>query len=229
MGPLPDKILALAQKSPGLTDREITDSLIGIGAPQQHINQTCRRLESQGRLYRQPRQDGKIGNYPTDPVPAGHGVPARSTGSGGSKGLKVPSEVLCWSGEIQLDLATVTRSVPHRAGVYQILQSTAYQRYEGTTRVLKIGKSLKDLCSELLNHFQRHTVANRLNRIRRRQNISLTLIFAETDSEAASQHEQFLLRSFEDTHWDLPVLNSQRGYERGADAHYCQSKGTIAV
>jgi hypothetical protein len=29
-----------------------------------------------------------------------------------------------------------------------------------------------------------------------------------------------LLRAFEDAHWDLPLLNSQRGYGRGADVHY---------
>jgi hypothetical protein len=135
------------------------------------------------------------------------------------------SASLYWSAEIQLDPSAITRAVPHRAGVYRILQSAEYPRYRGTTRVLKIGKSLKDLCEEVLNHAQRHTAANRLNRVRRRANISVTVVFAETSPEAASECERRLLRSFEDDHWDLPVLNSQRGYERGSDAHYCEPQG----
>ena len=32
--------------------------------------------------------------------------------------------------------------------------------------------------------------------------------------------ESELLRQFEDRHWDLPVLNSTRGYGRDTDKHY---------
>ena len=63
---LKDRILGLLQAQDGLTDREITDRLLGSGAPQQPVNQTCRQLQSQNRISRRPRlADGKIGNYMT--------------------------------------------------------------------------------------------------------------------------------------------------------------------
>jgi len=61
---LGDRILALIQTSPGLTDREITDRLVEKAAPQQHVNQTCNRLHGRGLLVRRRRPDTKIGNYP---------------------------------------------------------------------------------------------------------------------------------------------------------------------
>ena len=134
----------------------------------------------------------------------------------------VGSASLHWSGEIPFEPSALAPAVPHRAGLYQILQSTEYPRYQGTTRVLKIGKSLKDLCEEVLNHVRRHTAANRLSRVRRRHDISITVVFAEASPDATSECERRLLCSFEDNHWDLPLLNSQRGYERGSDAHYCE-------
>ena len=228
MTSLPDQILVLVQTSAGLTDREITDSLIARGAPQQHVNQTCHRLELQGRLSRRPCPDGKIGNYPAEHSPAEFTASGTNPGHEEFLDPSTRDGVLHWSDEIQFDTAAIARVVPYRAGVYQILQSTEYPRYEGTTRILKIGKSLKDLCSELLDHFQRHTAANRLSRIRRKLGVTVTLTFAETDPESASRHEQLLLRLFEDTHWDLPVLNSQRGHERGGDAHYCEPPGANA-
>jgi hypothetical protein len=223
MEQLSDRILALIQTSPGLTDREITDSLLGRGAPQQQVNQTCRRLESRGRLSRKARGAGRIGNYPVGLSGANRQSPHSPADVGKREDAEHGgSASLHWSGEIQFDPSAITLAVPHRAGVYQILQSGEYPRYHGTTRILKIGKSLKDLCEEVINHAQRHTVANRLNRIRRRGDISVTVVFAETSPEATSECERRLLRSFEDDHWDLPVLNSQRGYERGSDAHYCE-------
>jgi len=60
-----DHIIALLKDNDGLTDREITDSVIGTGEPQQYINQTCRLLESKGVLVRSKRTDGRIGNYIT--------------------------------------------------------------------------------------------------------------------------------------------------------------------
>lgn len=58
-----DKIILLLNKSPGLTDREITDTLKGSSAHQQHVNLEARRLAAKGILKRTPRHDGKIGNY----------------------------------------------------------------------------------------------------------------------------------------------------------------------
>jgi len=66
MTTLTKQILSLIVKSPGLTDREITNTLRGVGAPQQPINQAARSLESQGILVRLKREDGLIGNYVTE-------------------------------------------------------------------------------------------------------------------------------------------------------------------
>ena len=65
MATLQERILALVEVRPGLTDREITDELVGRDAPQQSTNQACRSLESRRRLYRRQRPDGKLGNYPS--------------------------------------------------------------------------------------------------------------------------------------------------------------------
>lgn len=86
--------------------------------------------------------------------------------------------------------------------------------------MLKIGMSETDLREEIMNHFQRHTVANRLSRIHNRPEIQVTVKFVIGAVRDAAEFEGKLLREFEDEHWDLPVLNSQRGYTRGQDRHY---------
>ena len=70
MTSLPDEICALLKKNPGLTDREIANSLRGADKPQQPINQAARRLESGGVLVRQKRPDGLIGNYLSGRAPS---------------------------------------------------------------------------------------------------------------------------------------------------------------
>ncbi|MBN1142626.1 MAG: MarR family transcriptional regulator [Deltaproteobacteria bacterium] len=70
MSNLSGSILDLIRKSPGLTDREITDRLRGTTAPQQPINQAARHLEGKGLLHRRRRQDQVIGNYPAEGDPA---------------------------------------------------------------------------------------------------------------------------------------------------------------
>lgn len=126
-----------------------------------------------------------------------------------------------WSREIPLDRRTVERDVPEMPGVYEILQGDPYPRYIGSTRVLRIGKSECNLRLEVVNHFARHTVANRLARIRGREGLHLVVIFATVPvASAAATTEAELLREFEDQHWDLPVLNAQRAYGRNADGKY---------
>lgn len=110
------------------------------------------------------------------------------------------------------------KQVPRNAGVYIIMQSKKYPRYFGSTDILKIGKSNNDLQSELENHFIRHTAANRLIRINNRNDIEVSFEYYET--EDATSIEKKLLREFEDQYWDLPVLNSNRGYNRAEDKHY---------
>ena len=222
MESLSDRILALVLKTPGLSDREITDILVAKGAPQQHVNQVCNRLHARGLLSRRARPGGKTGNYPAqgtaEETRTEHRRPAES-GAVEEDGV-MPDTPLHWSLEIPFRQDEVVRAVPHSAGVYQVLQGSEYPRYRGSTRVLKIGQSDRDLCGKILNHFQRHTAANRLTRVRGQTDLIVTVVFAKTDGASAGAHEGQLLRAFEDAHWDLPLLNSQRGYGRGADGHH---------
>ena len=65
MATMKEEILALVGPTPGLTDREITDRILGSDVGQQAVNQAARALAASGRVTRRPRQDGRIGNYPT--------------------------------------------------------------------------------------------------------------------------------------------------------------------
>jgi hypothetical protein len=127
---------------------------------------------------------------------------------------------LNWSVEFPFTPEAIRHNAPTAPGIYEIMQSMEYPRYESKTRVLKIGKSDADVRQELLNHDQRHTAANRLARIRNREEISVTFRYVALSAAEAGAEEKRLLREFEDRHWDLPVLNSQRGYDRGEDRHY---------
>ena len=49
---------------PGLTDREISNRLLGSAAPQQGVNQRARAMAARGEIQRRARHDGKIGNFP---------------------------------------------------------------------------------------------------------------------------------------------------------------------
>lgn len=76
MPPLSKRLLELVAKEPGLTDRELTDRLLGASAPQQRVNQVARQLAKRGKILRQKRSDGLIGNYagssdqlPREPAP----------------------------------------------------------------------------------------------------------------------------------------------------------------
>ena len=129
-------------------------------------------------------------------------------------------KVLVWSAPVPFEQASIRSRFPLRPGVYQLIQQPGYARYEGATSVVKIGKSDGHLQSELLNHFRRHTVANRLARIRKRPGVVVSVVFAEIDSANVTEVESQLLREFEDAHWELPVLNSQRGYARDQDGHF---------
>ena len=125
-----------------------------------------------------------------------------------------------WSQEIFFPAEALRQNVPSASGVYEIIQSTEYPRYRGKTRILKIGCSRADLQAELLNHLRRHTVANRLARIQRSPGITVSFKYATLALEIVQDGEKALLRSFEDEHWDLPLLNSARGYDRDEDRHY---------
>jgi len=125
-----------------------------------------------------------------------------------------------WSQEFAFTRESIVKNAPVSSGVYEILQSVEYPSYQGKTRILKIGKSESDLKTELLNHLSRHTASNRLARIQRRAKIQISFIYLSISPEDASKAERDLLRKFEDEHWDIPVINSQRGYSRGEDIHF---------
>jgi len=125
-----------------------------------------------------------------------------------------------WSQEIVFSTEDVVRDAPSSSGIYEILQSTEYPRYRGKTRILKIGCSRANLQAELLNHLRRHTAANRLARIQNSPGITISFKYAILGPQVVQAEEKALLRSFEDEHWDLPLLNSTRGYDRGEDRHY---------
>lgn len=57
------RIIEFLKGHRGLSDREITNALIGPNAAQQPINQACRLLESRHIIFRRKRTDGRIGNY----------------------------------------------------------------------------------------------------------------------------------------------------------------------
>lgn len=86
MATLKGNILALVRPAPGLTDREITDRLLGSGAAQQGVNQIARSLAAEHLVVRRLRHDGKLGNYPAEvsqePLPPVEGSP--SVGAMGS-------------------------------------------------------------------------------------------------------------------------------------------------
>src|SRR5438045_2950998 len=64
MPTLKERVIAQVGKLPGLTDREIADRILGLGAAQQSVNQAARALAKSGRIDRCARADGKLGNYP---------------------------------------------------------------------------------------------------------------------------------------------------------------------
>jgi len=63
MPTLKERIVRALRDRPGLTDRELTDLVIGPGQPQQPVNEAARDLERLGYLSRRRRPDGLIGNF----------------------------------------------------------------------------------------------------------------------------------------------------------------------
>jgi hypothetical protein len=52
------------EKSPSISDRQLSDMLLGKGVHPSRVNQEARLLVSRGILRRERREDGRIGNYP---------------------------------------------------------------------------------------------------------------------------------------------------------------------
>ncbi len=68
MASLKEKILRELAATPGLTDRELTDRILGQGARPQSVNQATRSLAEIGDLHRRKRADGITGNYLESPA-----------------------------------------------------------------------------------------------------------------------------------------------------------------
>ena len=62
---LAERIVKLLKQNPGLSDRQITDNLLGADKPQQPVNIVCRNLEKKGILSRRKVGGSPIGNYLT--------------------------------------------------------------------------------------------------------------------------------------------------------------------
>jgi hypothetical protein len=52
------------EKSPGISDKQLSEMLLGKGVHPSRVNQEARLLVSRGNLRRVRRLDGRIGNYP---------------------------------------------------------------------------------------------------------------------------------------------------------------------
>src|SRR5690348_4276063 len=95
--------------------------------------------------------------------------------------------MITWSYEIPFKQRAVQEQVPDSPGVYQILQSESYPRYKGQTHILKIGMSKTSLRKEILNHFIKHTAANRLATLQMSPGITLSVKLASLPNTLASE------------------------------------------
>jgi hypothetical protein len=66
MATLQERIIAALNESSGLSDRELTDRILGPATPQQQINQAANALAKRGAVIRRTRADGRIGNFPVE-------------------------------------------------------------------------------------------------------------------------------------------------------------------
>ncbi len=72
-----ERFLAHVCQHPGMSDRELTDALLGKGKHPSQVNQEARLLEGRGKITRRTRADGVIGNYPADDVGIDTAAPAK--------------------------------------------------------------------------------------------------------------------------------------------------------
>jgi len=66
MPSLADKIIEVIVRQPGITDRWLAEAIFGPGAAQQKVNGRCRLLANQNKIVRRKRDDGLIGNFPSN-------------------------------------------------------------------------------------------------------------------------------------------------------------------
>lgn len=126
---LADRILMALQEKPGLTDRELSDLLLGANVHPSRINQECRLIESSGRLLRQMRSDGRIGNYPEGVAPPPAPAPSATAASTDQlseddvkRHLQRWLEARGWSAEIAWGKARGTDIVARRDGAVWMIE-----------------------------------------------------------------------------------------------------------
>jgi hypothetical protein len=61
---LADKIEVEVAREPGMTDRRLSEVMFGTSARRSQINSECNFMARCGRIIRQKREDGLIGNFP---------------------------------------------------------------------------------------------------------------------------------------------------------------------
>lgn len=59
-----DRLIEQVVNNPGISDRELTDALVGKRNHPSQVNQEARLLEGRGILIRRKREDGVFRNYP---------------------------------------------------------------------------------------------------------------------------------------------------------------------
>lgn len=67
---LPERIRDLLARTPGLSDREIAELLMGPGARPQPVNALCRRMAAAGLIRRTRGHNGVIANWPSLTAPS---------------------------------------------------------------------------------------------------------------------------------------------------------------
>ena len=63
------KVMEVVERRPGITDRELSESVFGTRHRVQQINGECRHLKNLGRLERKKIGDQPIGNWPVRQQP----------------------------------------------------------------------------------------------------------------------------------------------------------------
>jgi|KBSMisStandDraft_5_1062788.scaffolds.fasta_scaffold1546238_1 hypothetical protein len=58
------KLLSHVASNPGITDRELSDVLLGKTVHSSRVNQEARLLAGRGQILRHLREDKRVGNFP---------------------------------------------------------------------------------------------------------------------------------------------------------------------
>jgi len=138
---LKEKIIQLLGSENGLTDREITDRLLGNGAQQQPINQACRSLENKGILKRDQGEKNRIQNY----ITSGENTMLKSNNEELDINIanSENSEYVCTLGELQLKELTLKFSKFDLINVFSGLKNKSVKETILKKRYLKFQDEIR--------------------------------------------------------------------------------------